>query len=148
MKTIIQWILAVAVLSALLVWGPRAYAAEPAYSVGEIITTPIVCNEQSLRLIIKATTEGRAEAQAVIQGAAISGGCAPGPYMVKIVARSYQWEDFEGDIFQVWEIQPVYNVPPPYRTFTWEHIGGPNHPSNLRQEPTSSRFGQSRSQSI
>jgi len=148
MKMISQWILAVAVLSALLVWGPRAYAAEPSRDAGDIMMTNIVCNELSIKALIGATTEGETEAAEMLDWVVYRGGCVTGPYMVKIVAPAYTWEDFEGDIFQVWEIQPAHNPPPNFPTFTWEHIGGPNHPSNLMQQPAPFRFGQPRRHNI
>lgn len=148
MKATIQWILAVAVLSALLVWGPRAYAAKPSRAAGAVMMTNIVCNELSLRAIIEATTEGETEAENMINWVISRGGCVTGPYLVKIIAPAYTWEDWEGDIFQVWEIQPANNPPPAFPTFTWEHIDGPTYPSNLRQQPAPFRFGQPRSQSI
>jgi len=135
MKVMIQWILAVMVLSALTVWGPMVFAAQPSRAAGTVLRTSIVCDRQALKFIVEATTQGVTETERTIKWVLEKGGCVHGEYLVKIVAPAYTWEDFEGDKFQAWEIQPATNPPPPYPTFTWEHISGPNYPSPLMLKP-------------
>jgi len=138
MKVNLQWLLAIAVLSALLVWGPRAYAQEePQHYAGEVMSTSIVCNEMSVKMIVDAMTQGKNETEQTIIGVLGVRGCAMGSFNVRIVKKAFRWEDWEGDIFQAWEIQPANGFVPPYPTFTWEHVGGPSYPSsfNRGQEP-------------
>jgi hypothetical protein len=140
MKVNLQWLLAIAALSALLVWGPRAYAQEePKHYAGEVMSTSVVCNEMSIRMIVDAMTQGKNETEQTIIGVLGVRGCAMGSFNVRIVKKSFRWEDWEGDVFQAWEIQPAMGVAPPYPTFTWEHVGGPSYPSgfNPGQNPTS-----------
>jgi hypothetical protein len=123
-------------------------AAESSRNIGDVMVTNIICNEPSIKYIIEATTEGNAEAEIMLNWVVSQGGCIAGSHLVRIIARAYTWEDWEGDIFQVWEIQPANSPPPSFRTFTWEHIGGPTYPSTPMRNPTFFRFGQSRTQSI
>ena len=116
-----KWIGAVALLSALLVWGPAKAWTNPPAVAGESRLVGVVCIEAGIDIFVEAAQESEKVVQTMIDLLFQRGLCTinPNGFRVILSEMTTAFSDYEGAAVEVWRIETQAGP----AMFTWNYMG-------------------------
>ena len=117
----IKWIGAVALLSALLVWGPAKAWKNPPATAGESRLVGVVCIESGIDFFVEAAQESEQVVRHMIDLLFKRGLCTVNPngFSVILSKLTKAFSDYEGAAVEVWRLE----TPSGPAMFTWNYMG-------------------------
>lgn len=116
-----KWIGAVALLSALLVWGPAKAWKNPPAVAGESRLVGVVCIESGIDFFTEAAKESEQVVRHMIDFLFQRGLCTinPNGFRVTLSEMKKAFSDYEGAAVEVWRIETQAGPD----MFTWNYMG-------------------------
>jgi len=129
----IKWIGAVALLSALLVWGPAKAWKNPPAVAGESRLVGVVCIEAGIDFFVEAAQESEQVVRHMIDLLFKRGLCTinPNGFRVTLSEMTKAFSDYESAAVEVWRIETQEGP----AMFTWNYMGFPSDKKDIKLMP-------------
>ena len=120
-KFYIQMLVGMALIAALLVWGPAAHAGNPPATVGEEKMVEVLCIKEGIDAVYEASLDSEEAVAGVLNFLLFRGGCMLNTdgYKVKLKTLYKSYEDYEGAGVEIWEVHTEKGP----AVFVWNYMG-------------------------